>query len=71
MYSKQARKRRKDEKAEMAKDVDALTFAREVLEMAPHICMVLSGDVRCTSILYVNDTTKDFLHIDPRELLGR
>ena len=71
VYSKQARERLKDEKAEMAKDVEDLAFAREVFEMAPHVCMVLSGDVRATTILYANHATKKYFHLDPRELLGR
>lgn len=70
-YSKRAREREKEMKDEIAKEVVALGFVRDVFEMAPHVCMVLSGDVRTTNILYANDATKKVLHVDPQELLGR
>lgn len=50
-YSKRARERDSDVKAELAKEVEALRFVREVFEEAPHVCMVLSGDVRHTTVL--------------------
>jgi hypothetical protein len=70
-YSKRARQRGSEMKTEMAKEVMALGFARDVFEKAPHVCLVLSGDVRHTTILYANEATKAVLHIEPETLLGR
>lgn len=58
-------------KGEIAKEVVALGFMRDIFELAPHVCMVLAGDVRSTAILYANEATKAVLHVHPQELLGR
>lgn len=56
---------------EMTKEVGALAFAREILEQAPQVYLVLSGDVRATAILYANEATKRVLHLEPKKLWGR
>lgn len=70
-YSKRARQRGSDMKTEMTEEVSALTFAREIFERAPQVYLVLSGDVRSTTILYANQATKTVLHLEPKALWGR
>lgn len=70
-YSRQSRQRHKEMRDELAEELDALAFVRDLFELAPHVYIVLSPDVVCTTILYANQATKSMLHFDPSELLDR
>jgi PAS domain-containing protein len=70
-YSRQARVRNSEMKAQLLEEVDALYLMRTIFEDAPHVYMVLSGDVRRTTILYANQAAEDVLHHDVEALLGR
>ena len=70
-YSKRARERGSEMRVELTKEVKALRFTRDVFELAPHICMVLSADVRRTAILYANHATNAILHLQPEKILDQ
>lgn len=70
-YSRRARVRNNQMKAKILEEVSGLDCMRAIFELAPHVYMVLSGDVRNTTILYANEATEDVLHHEADTLLGR
>jgi hypothetical protein len=70
-YSKRARERDSEMRVGLTKEVKALRFTRDVFELAPHVCMVLSADVRRTAILYANHATSSILHLKPEKILDQ
>jgi len=70
-YSRQARERNGKMKAQLLDELEDLDLMRTIFEAAPHVYMILSGDVRFTAILYANQATADVLHHEAEALLGR
>lgn len=68
-YSRNARRRHRQLKDEMADDVEEMRIWEVMVQLAPHIILVVSSDIHCR-VLYANDAVTKTLCIAPERLIG-
>ena len=69
MYVRLSSRRRKQLHSDLRSDVERMGVYRDIVDDAPDIIAIISPDVQ-SHVLYINDTVRRVLHLEPSGLLG-
>jgi PAS domain-containing protein len=69
MYVRLSSRRRKQLHSDLRSDVERMSVYRDIVDDAPDIIAIISPDVH-SHVLYINDTVRRVLHLEPSGLLG-